>query len=57
VAAIERRGSPGIYNLAASDPVSLSEAGREVRLADATDPRALVRLGGDVIARFQDRLP
>jgi nucleoside-diphosphate-sugar epimerase len=57
VAAIEGRGRPGIYNLAASDPVSLSEVAEEFGWRGLPIPRVLVPIGAGLIERFQDRLP
>jgi nucleoside-diphosphate-sugar epimerase len=57
VAAIEGHGTPGIYNLAAPDPVSLSEIAHEFGWRALPIPRALVPIGADLIERLQDRLP
>lgn len=57
VAAIEGRGTPGIYNLAAPDPVSLSEVAHALGWRPLPIPRRVVPVAAAAIDRLQRFLP
>ena len=57
VAAIEGRGAPGVYNLAAPDPVSLSEVARALGWRPLPIPSRAVPVAAAAIERLQRFLP
>ncbi|MCV7152109.1 NAD-dependent epimerase/dehydratase family protein [Mycolicibacterium pyrenivorans] len=57
VAAIEGQGTPGIYNLAAPDPVSLSEVAHALGWRPLPIPRQAVPVAAAVVERLQRFLP
>ncbi|WP_442791756.1 NAD-dependent epimerase/dehydratase family protein [Mycolicibacterium sp. ND9-15] len=57
VAAIEGRGTPGVYNLAAPDPVSLSEVARALGWRPLPIPSRAVPVAAAAIERLQRFLP
>ena len=57
VAAIEGQGTPGIYNLAAPDPISLSEVAHALGWRPLPIPRQAVPVAAAVVERLQRFLP
>lgn len=57
VAAVEGRGTPGVYNLAAPDPVSLSEVAHALGWRPLPIPRQVVPAAAAAIQRLQRFLP
>ncbi len=57
VAAIEGQGTPGVYNLAAPDPVSLSEVAHALGWRSLPIPRRAVPVAAAAVERLQRFLP